>query len=162
GVFRADGPDRWIAIAVEDDAAWARLARAIERPELADDPRFATLVARKRHEDDLEAVVTGVTHAHGAEETTARPQAAGVAAFVSASNRDLAEDPHLAERGFFVDLPHPEVGVRRHLGMPWHFSASPSRVAAPAPCLGADTDDVLRSVCGTRRTRSRRYAGRTS
>src|SRR5688572_7992574 len=47
-VYRADGEDRWIAVTVEDDASWTRFAAAIGRPELASDPRFATLAARKR------------------------------------------------------------------------------------------------------------------
>jgi len=148
GVFRAGGDDRWIAIAVEDDVAWARLARAIGRPELADDPRFATLVARKRNEDELEAIVTAWTREREPDDATAVLQAAGVSAHTAATNRDLADDPHLAARGFFVDLPHPEVGTRRHLGIPWRMPARDVRVARPAPCLGADTDDVLRTVCG--------------
>ena len=148
GVFRAGGDDRWIAIAVEDDAAWARLARAMGRPDLAADARFATLVARKRNEDEVEAVVTEWTRERTPEDATALLQAAGVPALTAASNRDLAEDTHLAARGFFVDLPHPEVGVRRHAGIPWRMSASECRVARPAPCLGADTDAVLRDVCG--------------
>src|SRR5262249_22117483 len=61
GVFRAAGDDRWLALAVEDDAAWARFAAAIGRPELARDPRWATLAARKANEDDLEALVTAWT-----------------------------------------------------------------------------------------------------
>jgi crotonobetainyl-CoA:carnitine CoA-transferase CaiB-like acyl-CoA transferase len=148
GVFRAAGDDRWIAIAVEDDAGWARLARTIGRPELADDPRFATVVARKRHEDALEEIVGAWTRTHAPEAATAILQAAGIPAFTAATNQDLAEDAHLAARGFFVDLPHPEVGVRRHMGMPWRMSASGNRVCAPAPCIGADTDAVLRDVCG--------------
>ena len=75
-------------------------------------------------------------------------QAAGIAAFTAATNRDLAEDPHLNARGFFVELTHPEVGVRRHIGVPWRMSASDARVRRPAPCLGADTDAVLGEVCG--------------
>src|SRR5439155_200969 len=62
--------------------------------------------------------------------------------------RDGNEDPHLGTRGFFVELPHPEVGVRRHIGVPWRMSASDCRVRWPAPCLGADTDRVLRDACG--------------
>src|SRR5262249_8389671 len=58
GVFRAAGDDRWIAIAIEDDDAWRRFARVLGDPALADDPRFATLGARKRHEDELEDLVT--------------------------------------------------------------------------------------------------------
>jgi crotonobetainyl-CoA:carnitine CoA-transferase CaiB-like acyl-CoA transferase len=148
GVFPAAGEDRWVAVAVEDDAAWARFAAAVGRPELATDARFATLAERKRHEDDLEALVAGWTAERTPEEATTLLQAAGIPAFASARNQDLAEDPHLRERGYFVALDHPEVGVRLHAGVPWRMSHSDSRVRAPAPCLGADTDAVLRDVCG--------------
>jgi len=147
GVFRAAGEDRWVAIAIEDDAAWARFARCLGQPELAADARFATLVARKRHEDELEELVAAWTRARSPEETTALLQDAGIAAFTAATNRDVAEDPHLDARGFFVELPHPEVGVRRHIGVPWRMSASDCRVRRAAPCLGADTERVLAEVC---------------
>ena len=82
------------------------------------------------------------------ETATAELQAAGIAAFTAATNQDVAEDAHLRARGFFVELPHAEVGVRRHIGVPWRMSASDCRVRRPAPCLGADTDLVLREACG--------------
>jgi crotonobetainyl-CoA:carnitine CoA-transferase CaiB-like acyl-CoA transferase len=148
GVFRAAGDDRWLAVAVEDDAAWARLATVIERPELAADPRYATLAGRKRHEDELETLLGAWTATRTPADATATLQAAGIPAFVAATNRDLAEDVHLHARGFHVELEHPEVGVRRHLGVPWHMSASDCRVRRPAPCLGADTDAVLQEICG--------------
>src|SRR5438067_1982463 len=85
---------------------------------------------------------------HGPVAVPATLQAAGIAAFTAATNRDIAEDPHLRARGFFVELPHPEVGTRQHIGIPWRMSASDCRVRRPAPCLGADTDAVLREVCG--------------
>jgi crotonobetainyl-CoA:carnitine CoA-transferase CaiB-like acyl-CoA transferase len=148
GVYRAAGEDRWIAVAVEDDAAWGRLARVLGRPELATDPRYATAVARKRHEDDLEALLEEWTRRRPPEDAATELQAAGVAAFTAATNRDIAEDPHLNARGFFTELAHPEVGVRKHTGIPWRMSRSDCRVRRPAPCLGADTDAVLRDVCG--------------
>ncbi len=148
GVFRAAGDDRWLALAIEDDAAWGRLAALMGQPALAADPRFATLVARKRHEDELEALVTAWSETLPPEEAQARLQAAGIAAFMVARNRDVADDEHLRARGLFVELPHPEVGTRLHVGVPWRMSASDCRVRAAAPCLGADTDQVLRDVCG--------------
>ena len=148
GVFRAAGDDRWIAVAVEDDAAWGRLAALLGRPELASDPRYATVVGRKRHEDELEALLTEWTRERTPGDATAALQAAGIGAFTAATNRDLAEDPHLNARGFFAELDHPEVGVRKHTGVPWRMLASDCRVRRPAPCLGADTDAVLREVCG--------------
>ena len=118
GVFRADGEDRWIAITVEDDAAWTRFAACIGRPELATDPRFATLAARKRNEDALDELVTAWTSTRSPEDATALLQAAGIPAFMSSRNRDLMESSHLAERGFFVELDHPEVGRRAACGRP--------------------------------------------
>lgn len=148
GVFRAVGEDRWLAIAIENDDAWRRFAGVIGHPELADDGRFATLAARKRHEDEIEELVTTWTVARDAEAATELLQAAGIPAFPAARNRDLADDPHLAARGFLVALEHPEVGRATHLGVPWQMSASDSGVRRAAPCLGQDTDQVLREVCG--------------
>jgi crotonobetainyl-CoA:carnitine CoA-transferase CaiB-like acyl-CoA transferase len=148
GVFPAAGEDRWLAVTIEDDTAWRRFAQVIGRPELGEDARFATLVARKRHEDELETLVTAWTATQDAEAAVATLQEAGIPAFVAATNRDIAEDPHLAARGFPVTLPHPEVGELMHLGIPWRMSESDSRVRRAAPVLGQDTDDVLRDVCG--------------
>ncbi len=147
-VFRAEGEDRWIAITVEDDAGWTRFAACIGRPELATDPRFATLAARKRNEDALAEIVTAWTSTHTPEDAAAVLQSAGIPAFTSARNSDLAESPHLRERGYFVELEHPEVGRRVHAGVPWKMTTNESRVRKAAPCLGADTDQVLRDVCG--------------
>jgi crotonobetainyl-CoA:carnitine CoA-transferase CaiB-like acyl-CoA transferase len=148
GVFRGGGEDRWLAIAIEDDDGWRRFAHVLGRPELADDPRFATLAARKAHEDDLEALVTTWTIERDVDAAAAILQDAGIPAFPAARNRDLAEDPHLAARGFHVAPEHPELGPVQHLGVPWRMSESDSGVRRAAPCLGEHTDQVLRDVCG--------------
>lgn len=150
GVFRALGDDRWIALAAPDDDAWRRLASLMQQPQLATDARFATLEQRKANEDALEDLVTAWTSTRPAEELTAALQDAGIPAHVAATNRDLSEDPHLEARGAFHRFPHPEVGTRQHIGPPWRMSASPAGVGRAAPCLGADTVDVLREVCGYR------------
>jgi crotonobetainyl-CoA:carnitine CoA-transferase CaiB-like acyl-CoA transferase len=64
------------------------------------------------------------------------------------TNQDLAEDRHLDGRGFFVDLPHREVGPRHHAGIPWRLSATPCAVETPAPCLGEHNRRVLADVLG--------------
>src|SRR6266481_627289 len=137
-----------MAVLPEAICAWTMNGAAPGHPELASDPRYATAAARKQREDALEEVVTAWTSTRAPEEATATLQAAGVAAFTAAPNPDLAEDPHLKARGFFVELPHPVVGTRKHAGVPWRMSESDCRVRRAAPCLGADTDQVLRDVCG--------------
>lgn len=148
GLFRCAGDDRWVSIVVANDDEWQRLCRVIGHPELARDARFADLGARKRHEDELESLVNAWTETLSAEDATARLQAGGVAAYPTLTNKELAEDVHLQQRGFFVELPHPEVGTRRHAGVPWVFSETPCHVQRPAPCLGEQTDEVMQRVLG--------------
>jgi crotonobetainyl-CoA:carnitine CoA-transferase CaiB-like acyl-CoA transferase len=52
--------------------------------------------------------------------------------------------PQTRARGMIVDLVHPDAGTVRALGCPIHFSATPTRVARPAPRLGEHTREVLR------------------
>jgi crotonobetainyl-CoA:carnitine CoA-transferase CaiB-like acyl-CoA transferase len=148
GVFRCAGEQRWVAIAVRSDEEFRRCAEAMGQPALAADARFATLAARKENEDALEAAVSAWTLPLRAEEVAERLQRAGVPASVSMHSQDIAEDPHLAASGFFVRLPHREVGTRLHLGVPWRMSETECSVRRVAPCLGEDTDDVLQRVVG--------------
>jgi crotonobetainyl-CoA:carnitine CoA-transferase CaiB-like acyl-CoA transferase len=82
------------------------------------------------------------------EEIVATLQRERVAASVSMHSRDLAEDAQLAQSGFFVHLPHREVGTRLHLGIPWRMSETPCAVRHAAPCLGEHTDEVLEHIVG--------------
>jgi benzylsuccinate CoA-transferase BbsF subunit len=140
--------DMWVSIVCADDAEFARLAGAIGRPELARDPRFATTVARKRNEDELEAAISAWTKERTAAEAERILQAAGVAAAISAPNKFVSEDSHLEERGYFVRLDHPEVGRQQHCGIPWRMSRTECRVRMPAPLIGQHTDEVLTQVLG--------------
>jgi benzylsuccinate CoA-transferase BbsF subunit len=136
--------DRWVSIVCADDAEWGRLARAMGRAELADDPRFRTLAARKANEDELEALISGWTLPQRFDEVARKLQAAGVAAAPCADNKYLCDDDqHVAQRNYWVELNHPEVGVQRHAGIPWRMSGTSTAVRVPAPCLGQHTDETL-------------------
>ncbi|HYK64332.1 MAG TPA: CoA transferase, partial [Patescibacteria group bacterium] len=140
--------DQWVAIVCADDAEWQRLARAIGRPELADDPRFATLSARKRNEDELEAIIGEWTKTRKVADVVETLQAAGVAAGACADSKYLSDDPHLTKRDYFVYREHPEVGKRQHCGIPWRMSGTPCEVKAAAPTLGQHTDEVMTQILG--------------
>ncbi len=146
--FRCVGEDAWVSIACGSDEEWQALCHAIGRPQLATDVRFRTVHDRKANEDELERLLTDWTSQRDRWEITRILQAAGVAAFPSMNSKDLTDDPHLNERGFFARLPHPEVGVRIHTGIPWLLANAPNGVRAPAPLLGQDTDQVMRDVLG--------------
>lgn len=148
GCFRCAGDECWVTLACESEEEWRALCAAIGQPALASDPRFADPAARKRNEDELERTIEAWTSQRDRWDVTRELQAAGVAAFPSLSSRDLVEDPHLAQRGFFERLAHPEVGVRTHAGIPWRLAEAPNGVRAAAPLLGADTEAVLGDLLG--------------
>ena len=148
GVFRCEGEDRWISIACGTEEEWLGLCEVMGRPELAEDPRFRTLADRKANEDDLETAIEEWSLAQDPFDATRRLQESGVAAAVPMMNRELAEDPHLNERGFFVEKEHAEVGVRKHAGIPWRMSDTPCEVWRAAPVIGQDNDYVYGELLG--------------
>ena len=126
----------------------ARCVRRLGNHDLRMTRGFHTAPARKANEDALEQIRTAWTAIREKWEVTRLLQAVGVAAFPSMTSKDLVEDAHLNAREFFVRLPHPEVGVRIHTGIPWLLTHAPNGVRAPAPLLGQDTDQVMRDVLG--------------
>ena len=148
GVFRSKGNDRWVSLAVRDEEEWQRFCTTIGQPGLATDARFKTLAARKENEDALEQFVNAWTQERSAEDATRRLQQAGIPSYPSLDGKEMLANPHVTARGYFVELEHPEVGKRRHLGIPWKMSGTPCEVQRPAPCMGQDTDYVLEQVLG--------------
>jgi benzylsuccinate CoA-transferase BbsF subunit len=151
GVFCCRGEDRWVSLAVRNDEEWQRMCAVMGRVELAADPRFAVLAARKENEDTLEEIITTWTQERSADEVTRSLQQAGIAAYPSLDGKDMLANPQVTARGLFVELEHPEVGKRRHLGIPWKMSRTPCEVRRPAPCLGQDADYVLGDILGLSR-----------
>ena len=146
--FPARGEDAWVTIACATEAEWVALCQAIGRSDLAADSRFASAPQRKANEDELEREIAAWTRERDRWEIADRLQGAGVPAFPSMSSRDLVDDRQLNERGFFVQLEHPEVGVRTHAGIPWRFAHAPNGVRSPAPLLGQHTEEVMRERLG--------------
>ncbi len=154
GVFPAAGDDRWIALAVVDDASWDALTAEMGRPELRDDARFATAAARRAHEDALEAIVADWTRRHDMQDLAPRLQARGVAASAVQNSPELYADPQLAHRGHFATLTHPEVGTATVEGSRFRLSRTPAEIAGAAPSYGADTEYVLHELLGYDEARS--------
>jgi crotonobetainyl-CoA:carnitine CoA-transferase CaiB-like acyl-CoA transferase len=140
--------EKWVGISVGNEDEWRALCEVMGQPGLADDPRFRTMALRKQNEAALDEIIMQWTSTRDRWATTRELQAVGVAAYPPLSNRDLAENEHLRNRGFLVALQHPEVGRRIHAGVPWTMSGTPTKVRKPAPLRGADTDSVLADLLG--------------
>ena len=156
GAFRCkdntwqDAPeDRWIAFGVFDDAQWRAFVDAMGSPSWAADAKFATLDARKQHEDELEAHVTEWTLEHTAEELMALLQSKGVPAGIVQNARDILDaDEHLKARGYYQYLDHPETGRSAYDGAPFVLTKTPGTLRSPAPLLGEHNEYVCKEILG--------------
>ena len=148
GVYRCQGEDSWVAIAAGSDAEFAALCGVIDRPELARDDRFADVVSRYRHQNELDEIVSDWTRERSHREAAAALQAAGVAASPVLTIPELFDDPHLAERGFFEEVTHRDAGTWTMDGPAWRFDLTPAHTRLPAPCFGEHNDYVLRGLLG--------------
>jgi len=148
GVYPAAGEDRWVAIAVINDAQFAALAEAMGRPEIGSDARFATAALRRQCQDELDEAIAAWTRAREASETETDLQLRGVPAHVVASSADLCADPQLVHRDHFVRLPHPTHESTLVEGSRFKLSRTPAKVEGPAPTYGCDNQYVLETILG--------------
>ena len=139
----------YVAIAVPHDRAWAALCGAMGDPALAADERYADVVSRCRRQDELEALVAAWTRLRTARELMLRLQAAGVPAAMVHRQTLMHGDPHLAARGFFERIEHPEAGAHRYPGPQARFREQPLQpVRGPAPTLGQHNRELLCGLLG--------------
>jgi len=136
GVYPCAGEDRWIAIEARDEVEWDALVGVLG--DLGD----------PREPGGLDGRVAAATGPHDGFELAGKLRAARVPAGVVARGSDLFEDPILREREHFRPLPHPEMGTVGYNGPAYRFSDTPTVLTRAAPCLGEDTDDVLRGLLG--------------
>ncbi len=141
----ADG--QYVTIGGNTDSIYKRLMRAAGRPEMADDPRYATNVERVEHEAEIDQALTDWTAGRAAGEVVRLLEEADVPAGLLYNAEDIARDPHYRARGMFEEV---EVGGRP-LKVPAvvpKLSATPGGTDWPGPALGAHNREVLGSLLG--------------
>ncbi|MCK8785966.1 CoA transferase [Roseomonas sp. NAR14] len=143
------GDGEWLAVAVTDDAAWARLCDAIGRPDLGADPALATLDGRRTREGALEAAIADWTRRHDSDAAMQALQAAGIAAGTVRWPTRLREDPHLLARGFWQPAERAFIGAHGQPSAPFRpAGGAPFAVRRPAPTLGEHNAAVLGGELG--------------
>ena len=153
GAYRAAGEDRWVVVSCRTEEHWRALVGAMGDPPWAAEERFASLAARVRHAEELDALVEAWTSQRDRYEVMALLQGAGVPAGAVQDAADrLERDPQLAARGHFTMLGNAEVDPLPLEGLPVRMSATPphtgGRLRRGPPLLGEDTATVLRDVLG--------------
>jgi crotonobetainyl-CoA:carnitine CoA-transferase CaiB-like acyl-CoA transferase len=149
GVYPTEQPDRWLTLAVRNDAEWQALVRELDQPVAAGDPRFATADGRLRHRHELDVLLAQWLATRNADATAERLQRAGVCAHVSWSMQDIADDPHLRARGATTEVSSPALPPRLAVGAPARFSKTQNvGIRRSTPALGQDEDYVFGELLG--------------
>jgi benzylsuccinate CoA-transferase BbsF subunit len=146
--YRCRGDDNWISIAVANDREWQALCGAMGKPELAEDERFADTESRWSHQDELDRIIGDWSKDKDYYQLMHELQRVGVAAAPSLSNEALYEDPHLEERGTFLQVDHPHLKKDWVLAPPCSFSETPASIRRHAPSLGEHSQRIFEQLLG--------------
>ncbi len=133
---------RWVGVSGTAQSVAERTFRAIERPELIDDPRFATNNARLENIDELDAIIGGWIGAHTLDEVMAAFERAHAAAAPIYDAAQIFSDPQYIARGTIATVPDPELGDIRMQDVTPRFSRTPGRIRHAGLPLGAANDEV--------------------
>lgn len=135
----------WVFLAAPTQREWEELTGALDRDDLARDPRFAGEADRAANDEALANELAGLFATRKAEEWEETLVSRGVACVVasgSTMSEFTASDPVLRETGLVAEVDHPLFGRMVRHGLPVRFSETPGRLAAGC-VLGQHTRSVL-------------------
>ena len=151
GCYPCAGDDRWIAIAIDNDAAWQALCRVMRRADWATDGRYADVLSRITHRAELDKMLAFETRQHNNHALMAQLQAEGVAAGAVMDSKDLLFNEHLEAREFYEVIEHhPATGMPPlpYPGRPWKLSGTPAIEPKAAPIMGEHNQTLLGELLG--------------
>ncbi len=135
--------DHHVVMAVGNDAQFARFCELAGRPELAQDPRFATNSQRLVNRDTIIPIVAEIMLTKTRAEWMAALEKAGIANGPINSLDQVFAEPQVVARGDKIELPHPLSGTVPLVASPMRFSGTPVEYRRAPPTLGQHTDEVL-------------------
>lgn len=140
------GSDREFAIAVGSEKLWSAFCSVLNRPDIELDPKFATNAERIRNREELESLLDHIFIEKPAGEWVDQLRAAGIPSSLVRTFGEVVDDPQSAFREMFPALEHSKAGRHRVTGTPVKLKDTPGRVSTPAPLLGQDTRETLKTL----------------
>lgn len=139
----ADGD---MILAVGNDSQFAKLCKAMDRPELSVDPRYATNSARVANRDTLIPALRGLTTQRTTDDWIAQLEAAGVPCGPINTLDRVFRDPQVIHRGIRIEMDHPLTAALPLVASPIRLSGTPVEYRHPPPLLGEHTREVLTDI----------------
>jgi benzylsuccinate CoA-transferase BbsF subunit len=146
GVYRCAGDDRWVAVDASADRQWQVFRRIVGDPLTRSE--FDTVLGRLRHREEIERAITAWTQGQAPRSVERALQAAGIAAHIVCTSRDLAEDEDLRDDGYFQSIHDPEIGQATTRGPQFRLMRTPHVPTRAGPRLGDSCREILASIGG--------------
>jgi crotonobetainyl-CoA:carnitine CoA-transferase CaiB-like acyl-CoA transferase len=137
--------DGFFILAAGNDHQYRRFCAFAGRPDLAEDPRFATNAGRVRNRQELVAIISGITEKETMQHWLEGLERHGVPCGPVNTIDQVFADPQVVHREMKITMPYPGArgGAVPLVGSPLKLSETPVTYRAAPPRLGQDTDDVL-------------------
>jgi formyl-CoA transferase len=137
--------DRWLQLLlVRDDRLWATLCKAIDRPDLLDDPRFGSRAERRERALELHKELAPVFAARTYAEWETALSGTGIPFGVVGRLADVVDDEQARHAGIFADTTNPE--IPRTVNNPIRLGFAQPRQAGPPPRVGEHSEEILREA----------------
>jgi crotonobetainyl-CoA:carnitine CoA-transferase CaiB-like acyl-CoA transferase len=137
---------KWVLIAGNSEPLFARLVTVMERPNLAEDPRFIGNQARVENVDVLDSIIGEWTATFTSEALLDLLAEADIPSSLVYTAAEIAADPQYRHRGMVQEVEDPLFGEVLQAGIVPIVPEDPGRIRWPGPTLGAHTDEVLREL----------------
>jgi crotonobetainyl-CoA:carnitine CoA-transferase CaiB-like acyl-CoA transferase len=134
---------KWVAVSTSAQSIAERVMTLVGRPELVDEPWFATGTQRAEHADELDEAVGGWIARHDRDEVIAEFEKAQAAVAPIYDVRDVLADPQFQALNSVVTVPDEELGPLKMQNVLFRLSETPGQIRSSGPRIGRDTADVL-------------------
>ncbi len=140
------GDGTWFFLAVGNQTFWVKLCKALDLEDLANDPRFASWLARLENNQTLLPLIDAKFKSNTREHWLELLAKHDIPAAPVQTVAEFMQNPAVHHHDMVHEYDHPEVGRLRMMGQPVAFTGTPTRDPGPPPTLGQHTDAVLREL----------------
>ena len=140
--------DGFVSLNVRHEPTWQFMWLFFDEPEMADDPRFATQAARRERNQELEELLMPRLARYTMEELFHGLAPIRIMVGMTLDVSNIAHDPHLEERGLFVESDHPIAGKVKHPGAPFLMYETGWELTRAAPTLGEHNREIFTGMLG--------------
>ncbi|WP_049937095.1 CaiB/BaiF CoA transferase family protein [Haloplanus natans] len=140
--------DGYMTLSASAQSIFENVAEAIDRPDIVDDPRFATNEARVDHADELDEIIEAWTRERSTDEAIAGMEAADAIVGPVYDMADIFEDEQYAARDDIVEMEDDDLGSLKTAAPVPRLTRTPGAVSHAGPGHGEHNDEVFLSELG--------------